>query len=247
MFGLYDVVVVIRGRCRGGEGKSSWWGGEIQAIRLPQSTGVAVSDWWQVVSQSGGAPSRVPHRVRVCLVIFNSNPPLKRSTEYMTYGVFIVQRYQSALQLLSISYNIKNISTMELNDRSLQARNAMSAWFTGRHVPDDIARQAFEAAKAQIASELQEKDRDIILRSRSASMQDFLATLLEARSKYESRRSGKAFTWLERLSSRVMHYATVLDVLVQQNPEYVSLVWGSFKFLFSVSGLHCSLPDLKRL
>ncbi|KAK0744482.1 hypothetical protein B0T21DRAFT_357894 [Apiosordaria backusii] len=63
-------------------------------------------------------------------------------------------------------------------------------------------------------------------------MQDFISTLTNARSKYESRKSGKAYTWLEKLSSRVVYYGTVLDVLVQHNPEYVSLVWGTFKFLF---------------
>jgi hypothetical protein len=123
---------------------------------------------------------------------------------------------------------------MEFNGRGSQAGNT-AAWYTGRYVPDDIARHAFEAAKLQITNELQETDQQMILASGFVSMQSFLSTLLDARSKYESRRSGKAFAWLEKLSSRVMRYATVLDVLVQQHPEYVSLVWGSFKFLFSVS------------
>ncbi|KAK4182062.1 hypothetical protein QBC35DRAFT_396714 [Podospora australis] len=67
---------------------------------------------------------------------------------------------------------------------------------------------------------------------RSTSVQDFASTLAQAQSKYESRRNGKAYIWLERFSARVNYYSTVLDVLVQHNPEYVSLVWGTFKFLF---------------
>ncbi|KAI0908787.1 hypothetical protein F4823DRAFT_597280 [Ustulina deusta] len=63
-------------------------------------------------------------------------------------------------------------------------------------------------------------------------MRDFVATILEARSKYESRPNSKAYTWLEKLSGRVAYYGATLDVLVQHHPEYVSLAWGAFKFLF---------------
>ncbi|KAI0403449.1 hypothetical protein F4802DRAFT_608043 [Xylaria palmicola] len=63
-------------------------------------------------------------------------------------------------------------------------------------------------------------------------MRDFVATILEARSKYESRPNSKAYTWLEKLSGRVAYYGATLDVLVQHHPEYVSLAWGGFKFLF---------------
>lgn len=63
-------------------------------------------------------------------------------------------------------------------------------------------------------------------------MRDFAATILEARSKYESRPNSKAYAWLEKLSGRVVYYGGTLDVLVQHHPEYVSLAWGAFKFLF---------------
>ncbi|KAI1298944.1 hypothetical protein F5Y03DRAFT_386486 [Xylaria venustula] len=62
-------------------------------------------------------------------------------------------------------------------------------------------------------------------------MRDFVATVLEAQSKYESRPNSKAYTWLEKLSGRVAYYGATLDVLVQHHPEYVSLAWGAFKFL----------------
>ncbi|KAI0428595.1 hypothetical protein F5Y09DRAFT_283915 [Xylaria sp. FL1042] len=63
-------------------------------------------------------------------------------------------------------------------------------------------------------------------------MRDFVAIIIEAQSKYESRPNSKAYTWLQKLSGRVTYYGATLDVLVQHHPEYVSLAWGVFKFLF---------------
>lgn len=37
---------------------------------------------------------------------------------------------------------------------------------------------------------------------------------------------------LEAFSRRVLHYGSIMDVLVQHHPEYVSPVWGAMKFIF---------------
>jgi uncharacterized protein YggL (DUF469 family) len=47
--------------------------------------------------------------------------------------------------------------------------------------------------------------------------------------------SSKARKWLHKASEMVCHYGTVMDVFVQHHPEYVSLVWGLWKLLFTVS------------
>jgi hypothetical protein len=39
---------------------------------------------------------------------------------------------------------------------------------------------------------------------------------------------------LEKISSRIMYYGKVLDVLAQHHPEYVALVWGAVKFVLVV-------------
>ncbi|KAK3370366.1 hypothetical protein B0H63DRAFT_486871 [Podospora didyma] len=132
---------------------------------------------------------------------------------------------------------------MELIDRHPQMRGVVLGWFgppagLNSCPADAIAQQAFEAAKTRIADELTEKERDAISNNNSfTSMHDFTTTLSSARSQYESKKNSKAYVWLEKLSSRVVYYGGVLDVLVQHNPEYVSLVWGTFKFLFT-SVLH---------
>lgn len=51
---------------------------------------------------------------------------------------------------------------------------------------------------------------------------------------YESKPTSKARKWLGMLASRITYYGNVMDVLAQHHPEYVSLVWGTFKLLFIV-------------
>ena len=100
---------------------------------------------------------------------------------------------------------------------------------------DDIAQKAFKRAAEIISSELPPKDAHKILSSRSNSIQDFVLTLFQARSAYQSRKDSKAYIWPEKFSDRVVHYGAVLDVFVQHQPQYTALVWGAFKFLFTVS------------
>jgi hypothetical protein len=58
----------------------------------------------------------------------------------------------------------------------------------------------------------------------------------KAKLKYDAKPKGWCRRWLGELSLGIMHYASILDVLVQQHPEYVSLAWGTTKLLFVVSG-----------
>ncbi|TLD20616.1 hypothetical protein PspLS_08581, partial [Pyricularia sp. CBS 133598] len=54
---------------------------------------------------------------------------------------------------------------------------------------------------------------------------------------YQSRKDSKAYFLLEKFSERVIYYGAVLDVFVQHQPEYTSLVWGTFKFLFTIQAV----------
>jgi hypothetical protein len=55
-----------------------------------------------------------------------------------------------------------------------------------------------------------------------------------ARRKYEAKPKSAIRRLLGSFSLTVMHYAKILDALVQQHPEYVSLAWGTTKLLFVV-------------
>lgn len=65
-------------------------------------------------------------------------------------------------------------------------------------------------------------------------MHDVQDTLMNAKRAYDSKPVSKTRKWLVIFSSKLTYYGNVLDVLVQHHPEYVSLAWGAFKFLFIV-------------
>ncbi|OCL01442.1 hypothetical protein AOQ84DRAFT_402968 [Glonium stellatum] len=65
------------------------------------------------------------------------------------------------------------------------------------------------------------------------NIDDVFAIVVEAKAKYEGRiKESKARRWLSALSTRIIYYGQILDVLSQHHPEYVSLAWGTIKFLF---------------
>lgn len=67
----------------------------------------------------------------------------------------------------------------------------------------------------------------------TSTFDDVFREVLKAKSRCESAsRAPKLRECLEAFSQRVLHYSSVMDVLVQHHPEYVSLVWGAMKFIF---------------
>ena len=68
------------------------------------------------------------------------------------------------------------------------------------------------------------------------SLEDVQAAVTEAQVKWESSRKAKMTRlWLARVLPKLQYYGDIMDMLVQQHPEYVSLAWGTMKFLFVVS------------
>lgn len=66
-------------------------------------------------------------------------------------------------------------------------------------------------------------------------IEDVLEIVGVAKDKYETQKVGsKLRERLATVSSRVTYYGQILDVLSQHHPEYVSLAWGTMKFLFLV-------------
>jgi hypothetical protein len=65
-------------------------------------------------------------------------------------------------------------------------------------------------------------------------IEDMIDSLNESERKYRHRRDSKALKWATRLSSKIMFYGQILDVIFQHHPEYVSLAWGTMKFLLVV-------------
>lgn len=105
-----------------------------------------------------------------------------------------------------------------------------------RYSTDQVACEAFEKAKAIFNAELTKDDNKRSWLNGYTSLEDVKEAVYSAANVYQARasKSSTAYKWLTRLSTRIQTYGTVLDVLAQHHPEYVSLAWGAFKFLFTV-------------
>lgn len=67
------------------------------------------------------------------------------------------------------------------------------------------------------------------------TLQDVQLAIKDCVARYETRKpDSKALKWLRQLSEKAVHYQSVVDVIIQQHPESVSLIWGGMKFLFMV-------------
>jgi glycogen debranching enzyme len=67
------------------------------------------------------------------------------------------------------------------------------------------------------------------------NVDEVLATIQSAQANYAKRRDGsQARESLTQLSEKLMFYTGVMDVIVNQHPEYTALAWGAMKFLLIV-------------
>jgi len=96
------------------------------------------------------------------------------------------------------------------------------------------AEKAFNEAVELFKTQFTEDECKRIWLRDKHSMVDVQAAVYDTQRRYNTSKKSKARKWLKKLSSRVALYGLVLDVLVQHHPEYISLVWGAFKFLFIV-------------
>jgi len=128
----------------------------------------------------------------------------------------------------------------------------MHANLRNRGCRADPASQAFDEALAIFKSELS-KDKiklQWIEDSKLGNLEEALAAVNHERTQYELRRGDSATRQcLYRLSERLFYYGNIMDVLIQQHPEYVSLVWGAMRFLVVIStpSLTLSLPTRRTL
>ncbi|KAK6512579.1 hypothetical protein TWF481_001463 [Arthrobotrys musiformis] len=108
-----------------------------------------------------------------------------------------------------------------------------AAFYNNNNTTFDPAKEAYDEAVRSVAAHCSSTDEKILLNSHS-TLSDVISTVKSLKAAYESKtqKSEKLKQYLRKLSSRVTYYGAVLDVLVQHHPEYVSLAWGSMKFLF---------------
>jgi hypothetical protein len=103
---------------------------------------------------------------------------------------------------------------------------------------DESSQAVFEEAKTALAAALKGHSAKQALLAGCNSLPDLLELVEESKRKYEHRRgANKCRKWLSAVSSRLLHYSNVMDMLAQHHPEYVALAWGMLKFLVMVSCL----------
>ncbi|KAL3423071.1 hypothetical protein PVAG01_04818 [Phlyctema vagabunda] len=112
----------------------------------------------------------------------------------------------------------------------------LSSWDRASDQTDsfEVACKAFAAAKIHFEQQgkLSEQEKDLL--SSAHCIEDVQRVVNDLLIKYEARcESSKTRRWLQKVAETISHYATVLDVFVQHHPEYVALVWGSMKLLFT--------------
>ncbi|KAF4815240.1 hypothetical protein CGCSCA5_v007242 [Colletotrichum siamense] len=97
----------------------------------------------------------------------------------------------------------------------------------------DPAKHAYDEAVKILRKELTTTERELIRLGEHNSIQDVKLALDKALEEYQKKAKGsKVRDWLAKCSSRVLYYGAVFDTFSQHHPEYVSLAWGAFKFLF---------------
>ncbi|KAI0536027.1 hypothetical protein GGR58DRAFT_514881 [Xylaria digitata] len=115
--------------------------------------------------------------------------------------------------------------------------NAFSSWYSATDEKEgtDSANNIFQDALAAFSSELSKdkKKFDWIIESGHTNVEAVLASVVEARVAYETRKGdSKIREALVAFSERVHHYSGIMDVLVSHHPEYTALAYGAIKFLF---------------
>ncbi|ETS86248.1 hypothetical protein PFICI_00076 [Pestalotiopsis fici W106-1] len=99
---------------------------------------------------------------------------------------------------------------------------------------EEIAKNAYSIAKAHLEQTTSLKNHEKAWLFGAPSIEDAQRAVAESMANCEAKHdSSKVRKWLHRASELICHYGTVLDVFVQHHPEYVSLVWGLWKLIFT--------------
>ena len=110
---------------------------------------------------------------------------------------------------------------------------------------DLSAQKAFDNACLVFQGELDQTEPRRLDSKSTSQIVEFHNIINRAREIYETDRNNRpGKKWLSSLAVRIKLHGNILDVLVQQHPEYVALVWGAFKFLFTVNIQSASVPLL---
>ncbi|KAH7397601.1 hypothetical protein BKA64DRAFT_42445 [Cadophora sp. MPI-SDFR-AT-0126] len=116
------------------------------------------------------------------------------------------------------------------------AKMAQGWYLPSTNIPSSkLLEDAFAEAQLKFSSSMTKEQRKIDLVNSKSNLEELRTLVTQSMGEYENRKMGsKAGKWLHKFSLRIKFYGDILDVFVQHHPEYVALVWGAMKFLFTV-------------
>lgn len=99
-----------------------------------------------------------------------------------------------------------------------------------------MAKEAYTEAVNYFQAEFRGKKADeLTWITSSTSIKDVQSSILRAHERYKDASRFKPLREKLRKASEIMlYYGAALDILAQHHPEYVSLAWGTMKFIFIV-------------
>ncbi|TGO29089.1 hypothetical protein BPAE_0019g00650 [Botrytis paeoniae] len=112
--------------------------------------------------------------------------------------------------------------------------SAYASYYSGANNSTGWAENIFDEAKAEFIATLPKKSSQLesFLDLKPSTLDDIVKCVSTAQLQYEDRRGdSKIRRCLTSFVQKVHCYGTVMDALVQQTPEYVSLVYGAMKLV----------------
>lgn len=100
----------------------------------------------------------------------------------------------------------------------------------------DIAKDSFQSAWESIKDAFADDQKALDIIGRKTTIEDIQATIASIKESYDERPGRWQATRdiLRAVSERVIYYGNIFDILAQHHPEYVSLAWGTLKFVLTV-------------
>ncbi|KAK0625593.1 hypothetical protein DIS24_g11089 [Lasiodiplodia hormozganensis] len=109
----------------------------------------------------------------------------------------------------------------------------------------NIAQDAYELALTSIQTEFADDRKALTLICGKTNIEDIEVTVASIKKTYEDRpgRWKGVREILHQVSLRVVYYGKIFDALAQHHPEYVSLAWGTLKFVLMGIINHAELVE----
>lgn len=100
----------------------------------------------------------------------------------------------------------------------------------------NIAEASFRSALKSIKDEFADDQKALEIIDSKTTIEDIQATIARIKKSYDERPGRWQATRdiLRAVSERVIYYGNIFDILAQHHPEYVSLAWGTLKFVLMV-------------